>query len=181
MRKNTIIRIALVTAFILLLPLLAMQFTDEVVWGLADFIIAGVLIFGTGLAYELVVRKGGTTTYRAAIGMGLATTLFLIWVNLAVGLIGSEDNPANALYIGVLIVGIIGTSIARFRPRPMMYTLLAMAVTQALVPFIALLIWSPPINFGVVQVLGVNALFVALFVGSAMLFRGAGTTDLKGM
>ena len=89
MKTKNIIRIALATAFLLLLPLLAMQFTDEVAWDLADFAIAGALLFGTGLAYELIVRKTDNTTYRAAVGAALAVALLLIWLELAVGIFGT--------------------------------------------------------------------------------------------
>jgi hypothetical protein len=51
MQNKNIIRIVLATAFILLIPLLAMQFTDEVAWDLADFVIIGTLLLGTGLTY----------------------------------------------------------------------------------------------------------------------------------
>ena len=91
----------LAVAFILLLPLLAMQITDEVVWDLADFAVAGALLFGTGLTYELAARMKGNTAYRAAVGLALAAALILVWVNLAVGLIGTEDNSANQMYGGV--------------------------------------------------------------------------------
>ena len=106
------IRLAIATGIILLLPFIAMQFTDEVVWDLADFVAAGVLLFGTGLAYELMARKGGTVAYRAAAGVALATVFLLVWVNGAVGIIGSENNDANLMYFGVLAVGIIGAIIA---------------------------------------------------------------------
>ena len=109
MRQNkNIIRIALATAFLLLLPLVAMQITDDVVWSLADFVTAGGLLFGTGLTYVLVAGKGGTLVYRAAVGVALGTALFLVWANLAVGIIGNEGNPANLAYFGVLAVGFIG-------------------------------------------------------------------------
>jgi hypothetical protein len=58
MQNKNLIHLVLGTAFILLMPLLAMLFTDQLVWDLTDFIVAGALIFGTGLAYELVARKG---------------------------------------------------------------------------------------------------------------------------
>ena len=87
MRHKALVRIALVTALILLLPLLAMQFTDEVVWDLADFVVAGALLFGTGLTYELIAGKGGNFAYRAAVGVAAAAALLLVWVNLAVGII----------------------------------------------------------------------------------------------
>ena len=110
MQNKSIIRIALATAFILLLPLLAMQFTDEVVWDLADFAVAGVLLFGAGLTYELIARKAGHIAYRAAVGVAVAAALLLVWMNLAVGIMGNEGNPANLMYTGVLAVGIIGLS-----------------------------------------------------------------------
>jgi hypothetical protein len=168
----------------LMLPLLAMQVTDQVVWGLGDFAVAGTLLFGTGLTYVLVARKAGNMreagniAYRAAVGIALAAALILVWMNLAVGLIGSEDNPANLLYGGVLAVGFIGALIARFRSHGMARALFATALAQALVPVIALLIWKPQVAsveafLGMLGVFGVNAFFVVLFVGSALLFRYA--------
>ena len=160
--------VALVTALILLLPFLA-----QWDWGPADFVIAGALIFGTGLTYQLVARQGGTTAYRLAVGIALAAAFLLVWMNLAVGLIGSEDNPANLMYGGVLAIGFLGAIIAELRPQGMARVLFAMALAQAVVPLIALIIWKPQLTSGVVRVLGVNAFFVVLFIGSALLFRSA--------
>jgi len=173
--KKSIVRITLATAFILLLPLVAMLFTDAVGWDLTDFVVAGALLFGAGLTYELVARKARSIPHRAAIGLAVATALMLVWMNLAVGLIGSEDNPANLMYIGVLAVGIIGTIIARFRPHGMARALFATALAQALVPVIVLTIWKPQTTSdnALLGLLGVNAFFVILFVGSALLFRRA--------
>ena len=169
------IRLAIATGIILLLPLIAMQYTDEVVWDLADFVVAGVLLFGTGLAYELMARKGGTVAYRAAGGVALATVFLLVWVNGAVGIIGSENNDANLMYFGVLAVGIIGAIIARLQPLGMARALFVTALAQALVPVIALTIWQPT-SWGAAGVFGVfvlNAFFVMLLVGSALLFKRA--------
>ena len=169
------IRLAISTGIILLLPLIAMQYTDEVVWDLADFVVAGVLLFGTGLAYELMARKGGTVAYRAAVGIALATVFLLVWVNGAVGIIGSENNDANLMYFGVLAVGIIGAIIARLQPLGMARALFVTALAQALVPVIALTIWQPT-SWGAAGVFGVfvlNAFFVMLLVGSALLFKRA--------
>ena len=47
-------------ALMLLLPLVAMQFTDEVNWSETDFIVAGALIGGTGLT--LSWRQGRRPT-----------------------------------------------------------------------------------------------------------------------
>ena len=101
------IRIALATGFLLLLPLLAMQFTNEVVWDVADFIVAGVLLFGTGLTYKLAAIKVGNIVYRSAVGLALTAAFILIWVNGAVGIIGSENNDANLMYGGVIGVFVL--------------------------------------------------------------------------
>jgi hypothetical protein len=118
------------------------------------------------------------TAYRIAAGVALVATVFLVWMNLAVGLIGSDDNPLNLLYGAVLAVGIIGAIIAHARPDGMVRVLFAMALTQAFVPVIALMISnlrvsSPEALMGVLGVFGVNAFFVLLFSGSALLFRYA--------
>ncbi|WP_199299932.1 hypothetical protein [Trichocoleus sp. FACHB-262] len=175
-QNKNIIYLALGTAFILLIPLIAMLFTNQVVWDLTDFIVAGTLIFGTGLAYELVARKGGTMAYRVAVGIALAAAFLLVWMNLAVGIIGSEDNPVNLMYFGVVAIGILGATIARLRPRGMARTLFATALAQALVPAIALMVKKPQVtsveaSMGVLGVLGLNAFFVMMFIGSALLFR----------
>lgn len=177
MPNKAIIRIVLTTAFILLLPLLAMQFTDEVAWDLTDFVVAGALLLGTGFTYELVARKWDNIAYRAAVGVALAAALLLVWLNLAVGIIGNEGNPANLMYLGVLAVGFIGAAIARLEPRGMARALFATALAQVLVPVLALIIWKPSVTaWGAPGVLGVfvlNAFFAMLFVGSALLFRRA--------
>ena len=163
-----------VAALTLLLPLVAMQFTDEVNWDVADFAFAGALLIGTGITYELAVRKTGDTAYRAAVGVALAAAFILVWVNGAVGIIGTESDDANLMYGGVLAVGIIGAIIARFQPHGMARALLATALAQALVAVIAL-----PAGLGSagpiwpLDLLALTGLFVALFVGSALLFRKA--------
>jgi hypothetical protein len=165
---RSVVGVALATAFILLIPLLAAP-----AWDLADFVFAGALIFGTGLTYVLAARKAGNIAYRFAVGVALAAAFILVWVTGAVGVIGTEDDLANLMYVGVLAVGIIGAIIARFRSHGMAHALFATALAQALVAVIALIFglgspWSGP-----VEILALNGFFVALFVGSALLFRYA--------
>lgn len=54
-----------------------MQFTDEVVWDVFDFAVAGILLFGAGLTYELVARKAGNIVYRVAVGVAVGRHSFL--------------------------------------------------------------------------------------------------------
>ena len=156
---------AAVVALILMVPLVAMQLAYDVVWTLSDFVFASALLFGAGLAYELVSRKGSTVAYRAAAGVALATALLLVWMNLAVGT--QDDNSAGLMYLGVLVLGVGGT-IARLRPQGMVRALLATALAQALVAVIAMIAWAQYFEF-----LILNGFFIALWVGSALLFRRA--------
>ncbi|QNR85746.1 hypothetical protein H9N25_04605 [Pedobacter riviphilus] len=87
--KLRIIIILSVIASILAIPLIAMQFTNEVDWTLSDFIIAGTLLLSTGLAIELVIRNLKTGTLRTLILVVILLALFLIWAELAVGIFGT--------------------------------------------------------------------------------------------
>lgn len=160
-------------AALLLLPLIAMQITDQVDWNPADFAVAGILVVGIGLAYELAARMTGNGAYRAAVGVALAAAFILIWINLAVGIIGTEDDPANLMYAGALAVGIVGAVIARFQPHGMASASVATALAQASVAAIALIAGMGYPASPALEILGVNALFVALWLVSARLFRKA--------
>lgn len=81
--------VVLITAAILLVPFIAMQFTSEVNWSAFDFVVAGVLLGGTGLAYVLSTMKMSSPRSRLAIGAVLAVALVLVWAELAVGLFGT--------------------------------------------------------------------------------------------
>jgi hypothetical protein len=174
MLKKSLLPVLLVPSCILLIPLAAMLFkADGWAWDAADFIIFWVLIAGVMLAYKLVASKAANRAYRVATGVGLATGLILIWINGAVGLIGSEDNPANLMYAGVLAVGTIGAIIARLEPLGMARALFATALAQFLVPVVALIIWRADFSPGVGPVFGLNFFFVLMFAVSALLFWNA--------
>lgn len=173
MQNPFILRLVLVTAAILAVPLVS-----GAPWTINDFVIAGGLIFGTGMAYYLLTRKFATWPYRLGVALALGSALFLVFVNLAVGIIGSERNPANVMYFGVIAIGFGGVIVARFRPTGMARTLFAMAGAQALVAVIALTLSMAEIGMlepieNALEVVAVNGMFVALFVGSALLFLRA--------
>lgn len=171
--SKSLVRVALATAFLLLIPFVAMRFTTEVTWTLSDFASAGVLLFGAGLAYVLVARMGRQGPYRLGVGVAVAAGLLLIWGNLAVGFIGSEDNPANLLYGAVLAVAAVGALGARFRPRGMARAMFAAGLTQVAVPLVAALIWQPKVDLGMLYVLGLNTAFAGIWGVSGWLFRRA--------
>jgi hypothetical protein len=74
---------------LLMVPLVAMHFTSEVNWDLTDFIVGGILLYGTGLACELVLRKVHSTRKRILICAGILLALFLVWAELAIGIFGT--------------------------------------------------------------------------------------------
>ncbi len=116
------------------------------------------------------------TAYRFAVGLALTAAFLIVWLNAAAGLIGIEDDdPANLLYVGVLAIGFVGALIARFQPRGLARALFATALAQALVGVIALQYPNTASPAGIVFLHG---LFVALFAGSALLFRYAAQEQL---
>lgn len=81
--------IVLTVAFLLMIPLIAMQFTNEVKWGMADFVVMGGLLLGTGLVCEFVIRKVKSIKHRVFIIEAILVVLLLIWAELAVGIFGT--------------------------------------------------------------------------------------------
>jgi hypothetical protein len=118
--------------------------------------------------------KTGNTTYKSAVGLAIATPLLLAWLIGAVGVLGIDGDRADLMYLGVVAVGIIGAIVSRFRPYGMARALFATALAQTLVAVIALIAGmhlAPYSSVG--EILGLNGFFVALFLGSAWLFRSA--------
>jgi hypothetical protein len=114
------------------------------------------------------------TAYRWGLAGAIATPLFLFWVVGAVGVIGTSGDRADMMYLGVLAVWLIGVVVARFRAAGMARALVATALAQALVTLIAVIAGkhNSPVT-SIWELLGVNAMFIVLFVGSAWLFRHA--------
>lgn len=88
--KNTRLTFILGTILgLLLIPLVAMQFTDEVDWDLFDFTIMGILLLITGLSIEFVLRSFKRIQERVLISGAILFVFFLVWAELAVGIFGS--------------------------------------------------------------------------------------------
>lgn len=90
MKNLRIFGILFTVGIILLIPLIAMQFTNEVNWTKFDFLVAGVLLLSTGLLLELGLRLVQKFTYRLALCGTILLAFFVIWAELAVGLIGTR-------------------------------------------------------------------------------------------
>lgn len=161
-------------ASLLLLPWAAMQFTAEVTWTGMDFVVWGAMLLTACAIWELTAAKADGRFYRAAVAVAIVAAFLLVWINLAVGIIGSEQNSANLLFAAVLAVAIGGAFMARFRARGMARAFVAVALAQALVAPIALIgrmgiegaAWPR-------DVLAVTGFFTLMRLLSAWLFRQA--------
>ena len=90
MNKNKrLITILLAVPLLLLIPLIAMQFSSEVNWSLGDFLVMGVLLLVVGLTFEVVLRKVPKKNNRIALMATIIILFLLIWAELAVGIFGT--------------------------------------------------------------------------------------------
>ena len=89
MENKRLAIILLTVTILLLIPLIAMQFTNEVNWNIFDFLVAGVLLLTTGFAIELVLRKVKKVNKRIAISIVIILMFILLWAELAVGIFGT--------------------------------------------------------------------------------------------
>jgi len=155
-------------------PFVAMQMHAEGVdWSLGDFIFAGILFGVIGGALELAVRLSLNPAYRGAAALMLLGTLLTIWANLAVGIVGSEHNPANQWFFAALLIGIAGGCVGGFRAKAMSMAAAATAVLLWVAFAIASMgATDEPFVKHSVELAG-TSLFALLFLGSAALFRRA--------
>ena len=84
--RNSLLGVALATGALLLVPFVAMRFTDEVSWGWVDFLLAGTLLFSAGSTVVLAVRRIKRPAQRRMVVFAITLTVALIWAELAVGL-----------------------------------------------------------------------------------------------
>jgi hypothetical protein len=159
-------------AALLLLPAIAMQFTDEVAWSASDFVFAAVLLGGTGLLAELVVRRSTDNAFRAGAAVALLATFLLAWSNAAVGFVGSGDNLANVLYAALVALPFLGGLLVGFRARGLVRVMAVTAIAQALITALAfaqgLVTEERP-----AAIVGINLFFLVLWTAAGTLFNKA--------
>ena len=170
-----------VAAILLLTPLVAMQFTPEVNWTVGDFLFAGLMIGGAGILYELAVKLSGSFAYRVGAAVALGTCFLLVWINLAVGIIGDEDDFRNAYYFCEVLLVAASSFAAALRPGGMMRAMLAAAGFQALITAAAFFDgWGAGQPPGAYALLALNSVFIGLWLFSAALFRRAAEAEAAG-
>lgn len=154
--------------------LLALPAVLKAPWTASDFIFAGVLFAIVGGLIELAVRTSRNPWYRGGALIAVAASFLLVWINGAVGIIGSEDNSANLMFIGVIALALAGSIVARFRADGMARAMAIAAVAQGAIGVIVAALGlganEPP---GLLGVLILIAGFTGMWAVSALMFRKA--------
>ena len=155
-------------ACLLLVPLVAMRFFPEagVDWTGFDFAVMGVMLGLVCIAFEVAVRVARSNAYMLAAGLAAAAAFLMTWANLAVGIIGNEDNPANLIFFGVLAVGLVAVLWSRLEASGMARAMVITAVAQAVACLVAL------VKDGA-YVFMLTGVFMAMWLVAAQLFRKA--------
>jgi hypothetical protein len=154
-------------AILLLLP-----YAANAPWTVFDYVFAAALLGSLGLVLELVVRKSRNLAFRFGAAVAVIAAVLTVWINGAVGMIGSEDNPYNLLFLGVPPIALMGAFIARFRPAGMSRAMAVAAAVQG--------------AFGAVGMVadlrgGIFSLtFAGLWLLAAFLFRNAAQSAAAG-
>ena len=154
--------------------LLAIPWFARWPWSPDDFIVAGAMFAIVGGTFELAVRASGNASYRAGAAIALAAAFLLVWINLAVGIIGNENNPLNLIFFAVIAIALIGSIIARFRAAGMALAMVVAAAIQGLVGTSVLALGlgagEPP---GPVGLFALIEFFALMWLFSAWCFRRA--------
>ena len=157
-------------ACLLLLPALAMRFFPDsgVNWTAADFIVMGLLLALACGLYELGAWASDNTAYRAGFGLAALTAFLTLWVNLAVGMLGSGNDIVNLMFAGVLLVAAVGGLLTAFKPAGMSRAMVAAGIAQLLAVGVGLAMGEfQPLE------LALTGLFALPWFASALLFRKA--------
>ncbi|KQN25227.1 hypothetical protein ASE86_02940 [Sphingomonas sp. Leaf33] len=156
---------------LLALPFVAMQFTREVQWTALDFVVFGAMLLVAGGAFDLLTRMAGGWPYRIGAAIGVFAGFFLIWVNLAVGIIGSEDNPANQLYALVIAIAVGGAIVSHARPKGMARTFALAAAVQLAIGALALAMgWGEGSRIYPRDIIGATLVITTLWLAAAGAF-----------
>jgi hypothetical protein len=156
------------SGLLVLAALAAARLNAGMDWSPGDFVLLAALLAGICGAFELAVRSRGGLAYPAGIAVALGTAALLVLTIGAVGIVGSEDEPANRVYLAVIALGVAGTIAARLRPRGMARAMALTAAAQVLAGIAAVAV-VPDLRGFLVG----TALFAPLWLVSAWLFARA--------
>lgn len=83
------LRSIVLAELLLLIPIIGTIISEDVQWNLYDFLIAAVLLVGIAMAFNLVASSYKKNTKLVVIGIGFAALIVLLFIELAVGILGT--------------------------------------------------------------------------------------------
>lgn len=171
MKRKDYLIIALLPLALLLVPLTGQLTVDGWHWSVGDFAFAWVVFSITTFVFRfLVTRPLANLAYKAGVALAVLAGFLVFWITAAVQIIGDE-NPANILYLGVILTGLGGVALARFKPAGMAKAAFATAAVTFVVPVVGLILKPADFSPGIPQVFLLNSFFVLMFVTSGLLLR----------
>jgi len=117
-------------AVLFALPWMAMQLTSEVVWTASDFVAWAAMLLVASTVADVALRKATNFLTLAAGLIAVAAGFFTVWANLAVGIIGNENDPHNLAFMAVPVFALVGGIVARLKPNRMTVAMLVAAGVQ---------------------------------------------------
>ena len=141
-------------------------------WGAEDFVAAGLILGSVFTAFWLAWRRSTRIAYLMAFAAGLGAAFLLVWVSLAVGIIGEPGHAANLVFTAVILAAVAGAAWSRLEPGRLSRAMWVTACVQAAAGIFAVIVTARmPGAPGVWLVAGFNAGLAAVFAFSAWLFR----------
>jgi hypothetical protein len=125
-------------------------------WTWHDFVVMGAMLGIACGTIEFIARLSDNFLYRLGAIVAVGTAVVTVWVNLAVGMILSERNPENLVFLGVIGIAAVGALVTRFAPRGMAVSMAAAGIAQALIAT-------------TVAVLSLDDLYTSLLIGAFAL------------
>ncbi|MCW8108478.1 hypothetical protein OPS25_08220 [Alteromonas ponticola] len=117
LKKISLTTALLVPLLVLLIPFFATLISVHVNWGVFDFLLVALILIVASLSYRTIANKTRSFRYKAGVATGLVAYLLSTWMNLAVGIVGSPDNPINQIFHGFLLFSAICVVFGRFSTR----------------------------------------------------------------
>lgn len=157
---------------LLLTPLAMMQISDEWHWSIDSFLLAGTMIGGVGLLYELAERASGSRAYRAGVAIALVASILTVWTTIV------RDDGTGIGFFMLIMAAATGGFSAWFKPAGMARTMLGVAVMQTLLGVaIATAPSTVSLPGGPSRILVFSGFFAAMWMISAAFFRAAAKRD----
>jgi hypothetical protein len=157
---------------LLLIPAVMMRVSTEWHWTIGSFVVAGIMIGGVGLLYELAEKASGSRAYRAGVAIALVTSFLTVWTTIV------RDDGNGIGFLLLVLTAAVAAFAAWFRPAGMARAMLGVAVMQAL---LGVAIATAPVTASVpdgsFRALVFSGFFVVLWLISAFCFRAAARGD----